>query len=73
MGLKGTDEVLAKIGDDEPIFILRAKDMLAPMTIDYWALHLAGLGGDTEKIEEAKALAHDMRVWQQNNGSKIPD
>ncbi len=33
MGIKATDETLKKVKDDEPIFVLRAQDKLAPNII----------------------------------------
>lgn len=67
---------LGRAADDEPIFILRAQDKLAPALIEEWAERLyaaAPFNTATEKIDEARALATKMRMWQVINHSKVPD
>lgn len=68
--------------EDEPIFVLRAKDVFAPAIVDEWADRVAeAVSGvaSTEadasrrKVKYARALAHQMRAWQAVNTSKIPD
>lgn len=75
---------LGKASDDEPVFILRAQDKLAPAIVEAWAMAAAAersrnirsvqedMGLDS-KIKEARALAHTMRAWQEINYSKLPD
>ena len=62
---------LGKAADDEPVFVLRAKDRLAPMIVEIWAEMAALL--DSPKADDANRLAGMMRTWQVNNGSKTPD
>lgn len=66
----------------EPVFTLRAQDKFAPETIERWADKVeiennrrvgAEAGKTKRKIKEARALAHNMRAWQELNKSKIPD
>lgn len=65
---------LGKAADDEPVFILRAQDELAPPAVEMWAEGLAvRRGNDDPKVREARALAHMMRAWQQLNHRKVPD
>ena len=73
---------LGKAADDEPIFVLRGRDVIAPEIVETWADLLGDIASpqtDEEsldvdaKIREARALAHQMRAWQEINGSKIPD
>lgn len=75
---------LGKAADDEPVFILRAKDRFAPELVENWAAlveraisgTLSGTvahNGSSVKIKEARALAHTMRAWQALNTSKTPD
>ncbi len=68
--------------EDEPIFVLRAKDKFAPELIEAWAskvdaaVHrIASSEADKsrEKAKYARALAHQMRAWQEINTSKVPD
>ncbi len=63
MGFKTTDETLKKIGFDEPIFVLRAQDNLAPTIVDFWAALAAAVGTSEAKVKEAQALAERMRRW----------
>lgn len=66
---------LGKAYPDEPVFILRAQDILAPPTIEHWArlLEVSGKVGVTQKINEARAIAHEMRAWQERHSRKLPD
>lgn len=63
MATKDTCSTLAKVGTNEPIFVLRAQDVFAPDLVWWWA-QLAALGGASqEKIKEAYACADAMRKW----------
>lgn len=73
---------LGKAADDEPVFILRAKDKLAPEVVEFWAgkleaaMYTNGASNpmrDSAKLKEARSCAHLMRAWQAMNGSKVPD
>lgn len=72
---------LGKAADDEPIFVLRAKDALAPLVVRMWA-ELAEYHGQpaennafTAKLEEARELANKMIMWQNEHIKvvKFPD
>jgi hypothetical protein len=54
---------LGKAKPDEPVFILRAQDKLAPLLVEEWALRAQGFGCPQEKVDEARALAQAMREW----------
>lgn len=62
-----------QIPEDEPVFLLRAQDEVAPIAVDAWACALRARGGDETVIREAFAQAGKMRDWQQKHGSKLPD
>ncbi len=74
---------LCKAAPDEPIFVLRAQDKLAPKTVRDWASRLmleADNTSDPElrvrqsaKAVEATKLADRMEAWQAANTSKVPD
>lgn len=54
---------LNKAGDDEPVFVLRAKDKAAPLAIRLWCHERVMLGlnkGDDEQIVEARECADQM-------------
>jgi hypothetical protein len=60
---------------DEPVFILRARDVLAPRVVVHWA-HLAEQAGSPkEKVHAALVMAKQMADWQARNEHqvKVPD
>ncbi len=69
--------------EDEPVFLLRAQDRFAPNVVEFWAEHVeamtrGNLGENIEKtkakLAEARAIAHEMRAWQERTGrAKVPD
>lgn len=59
-----------KIKDDEPVFILRAQDVLAPMVVEYWAELAAKMKVKPEKILEAYRCVNAMREYQPR---RLPD
>ncbi len=73
MGFKHNDKCLEKAGDDEPIFVLRSTDKLAPRVVRHWAWHAEAVGAPAEKVAEARGLADLMEAWQRENYSKFPD
>lgn len=62
-----------KIPKDEPVFLLRARDSLAPKMLLTWALELRLSGGDPDMALEAENHAQDMIEWQKIHGCKTPD
>jgi hypothetical protein len=54
---------------DEPVFVLRARDILAPKVVVRWA-HLAEQANlPLNKVQAALKLAKEMADWQ----AKYPD
>ena len=68
--LDGTDNCLANAADDEPLFVLRAQDLVAPDTIRQWALLAQLQGTPRDKIEGAIKEAQEMENWEHR---KRPD
>ena len=64
------DSTLNKAQLNEPIFILRASDILAPIVVKYWATIAQDAGVDRRKIREAYELALTMTGWPNR---KIPN
>jgi hypothetical protein len=67
---------LARSADDEPVFVLVARDACAPATIRAWVdkvLEVSELTTSDPKIKEALDLANAMEDWQFRNTMKIPD
>ncbi len=64
-----------KIGEDEPVFLLRAKDELfAEMLVTYAKLHAHRYGEKTQDIQDATLKQAELgRQWAYVNGSKPAD
>lgn len=74
MGYKNDDNCLAKVDEDEPVFVLRAQDKLAPALVELWASLAFMHGCNGEKLSEANELAQRMRAWQhETDRAKWPD
>lgn len=58
------------IPSDEPVFLLRAQDMLAADAVDFWADALESNDGDPDTVEAVRDWAQRMRAW---NPKKMPD
>ena len=61
------------IPEDEPVFLLRAQDEMAPVVVWMWAELYEQTGGDKELIELAKISACNMIKWQVLYGRKTAD
>lgn len=73
MGFKNDDSCLQKVAADEPIFVLRAQDILAPVLVRLWA-QLAALHGASDlKCHEAAQWAQSMEYWATYHPTKFPD
>jgi hypothetical protein len=60
----------SKAADNEPLFVLRAQDKLAPVIVRIWAELAAANGVGLEKVHEAKRLAYEMEQWP---ARRLPD
>lgn len=60
MAFKKTCPTLKKVGDKEPIFVLRAQDITAPAVVQFWAILNAQC---PEKRAEAYECAKAMANW----------
>ena len=61
------------IPEDEPVFLLRGQDALAPSLLLDWASRMRSLGGDPTMADMVRAHANSMIRWQNENGVKVPD
>lgn len=59
---------LSKTYPDEPLFVLRANDPLAPRIVEEWATLAEMRGVPAEKVAEALRLRDAMCVWQADHG-----
>lgn len=68
MGTKnkpGAFDCYKAAGPDEPMFVLLARDPLAPDLVRQWADRRATARGNDEKVAEARQCADAMTAWQQ--------
>lgn len=68
MGTKtnpGKYDCYAKAEQDEPLFVLLARDPLAPSLVRHWVelRNVMGLDDGFEKLREANQCADDMENW----------
>lgn len=73
------EQEVAHIPKEEPIFVLRARDMFALKPLWVWidlADKKAGPAGERvseEKVQSAMTRANEMQAHQQAHGNKVPD
>lgn len=75
MGTKnkpGSYDCYANAEDDEPMFILLARDIHAPFLVRAWADMREAAGEAPSKIEEARACADAMGRWNERNRGRKP-
>lgn len=63
------------IAEDEPVFIVRAKDKVAPMVTRLWAAYALQAGADPEtcaRVQEWADYMHEYAV-EHFDGGKVPD
>jgi hypothetical protein len=61
--LKQAGGCLGKAAWNEPLFILRGQDQLAPALVRAWAALAKEHGCSADKVAEAIDLAHKMEGW----------
>jgi len=70
MGTKnnpGDFDCYSKAEPDEPMFVLLARDGIAPDIVLAWAELALSCGVDYAKVKEARACAYAMTVWRVKN------
>ncbi len=60
------------IPEDEPVFLLRSKDVTAPDVVDLWATRAEAAGADPRIVASARRQAGLMRTWQAVHGAAVP-
>jgi hypothetical protein len=61
------------IPKDEPVFVLRAKDITAPQAVLYWADLAYSAGASAEMVKAAREHANMMVKWQLAHKPQVPD
>lgn len=62
-----------KIPEDEPVFLIRGQDVVAPGVLRYWADCAEAEGAEKEIIDAVRKHAELMEDWQDQVRSKVPD
>lgn len=75
---RNNNGVLYNAQDGEPLFIIRANDVLATRTLDFWIESLRAIGTAAGQDVSAKIASADhvraaINEWQIIHGNKIPD
>ncbi len=73
LSLSRRDNTLDRVKDNEPIFVFRAQDIMAPMFIRLWADKVKANQNHKDKYERAYRRATEMDVWGETNTRKFPD
>lgn len=63
-------DCLTKLAPNEPYFVLRAQDRLAPEHVEAWAIEAELNSCPAGKVADARRIADAMRRWPKR---KIPD
>lgn len=66
--LRDNNSCLGRAHDDEPVFVLRAKDPLAAQTLRLWASMARGVH-ENDKVERALEEAKLMDEWRADFGA----
>lgn len=61
------------IPEDEPVFLLRGQDIVAPQTVEFWAQFAEEAGAAPDIVSAALRQAREMKNWQKEHGYKVPD
>lgn len=61
------------IPEDEPVFLLRGQDTVAPFIVTAWAMEALEAGAENDIVSAALRQASEMIDWQDKHGKKIPD
>lgn len=62
-----------RIPEDEPVFLLRGRDLLSVQLVLEWAKRYGELGGDPARVKVVRDHAQKMQEWQNNVELKYPD
>ncbi len=68
---------LGRSHNDEPVFVLCARDIFSSSAVRRWADLMAARSHpgspSRAKADEARQVAADMDAWRSVNGGKVPD
>lgn len=62
-----------KIPADEPVFLIRGQDVVAPLVVAYWADTAERYGVAPEVVHMVREWAQEISDYQQRMGFKVAD
>lgn len=78
--LHGRDSYNERIQDsedlipvDEPVFLIRGQDKVAPRVLRFYASCAHAAGCSSDLIKTVMQQASDMETWQKEHGGKFAD
>lgn len=60
------------VADDEPVFVIRAQDQLAPALIEHYADLCRESGSPEHHVAGVLEAAAQMRGWQAGHHTQVP-
>lgn len=64
-------EILTHLHPDEPVFILRAQDILATMSVKHYLTLVEMYSPHSIQAEQVTDMVNDFIAWQHANPSKV--
>lgn len=64
-------EILTHLHPDEPVFILRAQDILATMAVKHYLTLVEMYSPGSEQVESVTHVVNSFLAWQHANPSKV--
>jgi hypothetical protein len=61
------------IPEDEPVFLIRGKDVAGPATVRAWAWNAKEAGAAPDIVSAAYRQATAMENWQRTHEKQVPD
>lgn len=62
-----------RIPADEPVFLIRGQDVVAPLVVAYWADTAERYGAAPALVRMVREWAQEINDYQQRMGFKVPD
>jgi hypothetical protein len=70
---KKVRKYLRAFDEGEPLFVIRARDVLAPTTIRVWVALAREAYVSEQKVAAALVRCQEIEAWQELYGAKLPD
>lgn len=61
------------IPEDEPVFVIRGQDLVAPAVLRFYADQAEAIGASAELVARVRGHAETMEKWQRDVARKVPD